>query len=147
MIELTGFLLIALTAMLAAPETPFGKLCHRELVKRPARKLAAFRSHHILYALILVPVMLSGGEFIAILGPEFFAAYAMELAIYIDAVVITLFASAYAHVRAFGARARQVLLEPFRRMRARAKRSAPPPMRDRRPANDDESEPARRIAA
>ena len=147
MIALTGFMFITLIALLATPNTPFGQLCHRELVERPARKLAAFRSHHILYALILVPVMLSGGEFIAILGPEFFAAYAMELAIYIDAIVITLLASAYAHVRAFGTRARQVLLEPFRRMRARTKRSAPPPMRERRPANDDESGPARRLAA
>ena len=146
-IALTGFMLIALAAMLAVPETPFGRLCHRELVERPARKLASFRSHHVLYALILIPVMLSGGEFIAVLGPEFFAAYAMELAIYIDAVVLTFVASAYARIREAFSHLRHLATRPFRGRRARTKRSAPRPMRQRRPANDDEREPAFAVAA
>ena len=146
-IALTGFMLIALAAMLAVPETPFGRLCHRELVERPARRLASFRSHHVLYALILIPVMLSGGEFIAILGPEFFAAYAMELAIYVDAVVLSVLASVYTRVRTALSHIRYLATRPLRTMRARRKRRAPRPMRQRRPANDDERQPAFALAA
>ena len=148
MIALTGFATIVLLAMLLAPATPFGRLCHEELVERPVRALSRFRSHHLLYAAILIPVMLSGAEFIALLGPEFFAAYAMELAIYLDAVVVSLAVSAYANVRAttqrFAALVQAVLA---RGPRSRSKRAASSRKPDRLPANDDEDRPARRLAA
>lgn len=139
MIALTGCLAIILIAMLLAPETPFARQCHRELVERPARALGRFRAHHLIYAIILIPVMLSGGEFIAILGPEFFAAYAMELAIYIDAVIVSLLASSLASAKAFATKARAMITRPFRGNRARTKRSRRKPCSERLPANDDDS--------
>ena len=128
--------------MLFAPDTPFAKLCHRELVERPVALLARFRSHHILYAAILLPVMFAGGEFIAILGPEFFAAYAMELAIYVDAVIAGLALSVWSQVKSFGERFRTLLAVLFRRSRRRAKRLGGRKLKAPRPANDDEDRPA-----
>ena len=138
MIALTGCLAVVLLALLLAPETPFARECHRAFVERPVRALSKFRVHHLIYAVILVPVMLSGGEFLALLGPEFFAAYAMELAIYIDAVVVSLLASAYASVRALPARARLLVNRLLRAGKPRSKRSPRLPQAERSPANDDD---------
>ncbi|RJY10078.1 hypothetical protein [Aurantiacibacter aquimixticola] len=145
MIAATGFMLCALIAMLAAGDTPIGRLFHEECVERPVAALARFRTHHILYAIILIPVMLSGGEFVALLGPEFFAAYALELAIYIDAVIVTALASACTQVRA----AAQKISPPVTRVlgRARRKRARLAPQQERRPANDDERDGSVAIAA
>lgn len=146
MIALTGFLACCLLAMLFFPQTDFGRLCHDALVRRPVAALSKFRSHHLVYAVILVPVLLSGSEFIALLGPEFFAAYAMELAIYIDAVAVSLLASAYASVRSFGARFVALVRLPLRRTRARRTRTQHGTRRGPQPANDDDG-PAVPLAA
>ncbi|GGD46459.1 hypothetical protein GRI62_09375 [Erythrobacter arachoides] len=135
MIAFTGFLLVVLIAMLAAPATSFAQMCHHELVERPVSALAKFRSHHLIYALILIPVVLSGSEFIAILGPEFFAAYAMELAIYCDAVIVTLAVSAWKQVKTVTSHVAMVMRLP--QARARRKRSAAA-CAVRTPANDDD---------
>ena len=148
MIALTGCLLVVLVAMLMVPDTEFAKLCHEQLVERPVRALSRFRSHHLLYTLILIPVMLSGAEFIALLGPEFFAAYAMELAIYLDAVIVSLALSAYTAVRSSAQRLRFALASLLgRKPRARARRSAAASRPERQAANDDEDRPAPRRAA
>lgn len=148
MIALTGFLAIVLIAMLLAPATDFARHCHRELVERPAARLRQFRSHHVLYALVLIPVMLAGGEFIAMLGPEFFTAYAMEIAIYLDAVIVTLALSAYAQIQAGASTLRAFLRRPLRqRARVRRKRRARLPQAKRGAANDDEDRPAFAVAA
>ena len=136
MIALTGFLAVVLLAMLAAPAPPFARLCHRELVERPIAALAKFRSHHLLYAVILVPVLLSGGEFVAILGPEFFAAYAMELAVYFDALIVTLALSVRAQAQVMVQHVRMRILQP--RGQARRRRSAPSVRVQRSSANDDD---------
>ena len=138
MIALTGCLAIILLALLLAPQMPFARQCHEELVERPATALSKLRSHHLLYALILIPVMLSGAEFIAILGPEFFATYAMELAIYADAVVVSLLANAQASIKAFANRMRAALRLPLRRVGIRSKRIERTPQSQRLPANDDD---------
>ncbi|WP_197920651.1 hypothetical protein [Aurantiacibacter sediminis] len=147
MIALTGCLAVILIALLLAPQTPFARLCHRQLVERPASALAKFRPHHIIYAVILIPVMLSGGEFIALLGPEFFAAYAMELAIYVDAVIVSVLASTAASIKAFAGSIRQRFNRLSSRKSARTKRAARKPQRDRMPANYDEHVPAMPMAA
>ncbi len=138
MIGFTGFLLCALIAMLLFPRTDFARLCHEQLVERPVFWLSRFRMHHLLYAIILVPVMLSGGEFLALLGPEFFAAYAMELAIYIDAVIFSLALSVWANIRSAGVAARELFSKPLRMARARRKRAAKSVRREPAPANDDD---------
>lgn len=147
MIAFTGFFAICLIAMLLFPLTGFGKLCHEELVERPASALSRFRSHHLLYAIVLIPVMLSGGEFIALLGPEFFAAYAMELAIYIDALALSLLASAYANLRAGFARFAAIIRLPLRRTKPRAARHTRGPRPHRKPVNDDDRPAPALIAA
>ncbi|KLE34977.1 hypothetical protein [Aurantiacibacter luteus] len=145
MIALTGFLLIVLVAMLAGKGTPFARLCHRELVERPVAALAKFRSHHLIYAVILVPVLLAGGEFIAILGPEFLAAYAMELAFYFDAMIVTLAVAAWKQVK--GAAGHVALLVRMPRARSRARRKRTASVRpSRRHANDDDPPDVRRVA-
>ena len=145
MIAVTGLLVVVLLAMLAAPATPFACLCHRELVERPIAALAKFRSHHLLYAVILVPVLLSGGEFVAILGPEFFAAYAMELAIYVDALIVTLALSAWAQAKTVVQHVRMRIMRP--RNRARRRRSATGVRARRASANDDDDPQPVRLAA
>lgn len=146
MIAFTGCLACCMLAMLFFPQTEFGRLCHHQLVERPVAALSRFRSHHIVYAVILVPVLTSGGEFIALLGPEFFAAYAMELAIYIDAVAMSLLASAYASIRGVVNRFAGILHRPLRRARSRQPRSSHGTRPDRRAANDDDW-PAAAMAA
>lgn len=144
MIALTGFLLIALIAMLLAPDTPFGRLCHCELVERPVAALRRFRTHHLIYAVILLPILFTGGEFIALLGPEFFAAYALELAIYFDAVAFTLVASALAQARGAWRQVRLVTRRvlPRARRRRRARLARP-----ERIASNDDDPPDARLAA
>ena len=119
MIAIFGFLTCALLAMFIAPQTPFARLCHRELVERPVAAISRFRSHHVLYAIILVPVMLSGGEFIAVLGADFFAAYALELAIYFDALAVSVALSIGARVRGAVHALRAVAGRPLARLHAR----------------------------
>ena len=140
MIAFTGFLLCVLIAMVLFPQTDFGRMCHEQLVERPASGLSRFRMHHLIYAIILIPVMLSGGEFLALLGPEFFAAYAMELAIYIDAVIVSLGLSVWANVRSAASRVRLFLSRPLRMARPRRKRCSTA-KRSKPPASNDDDRP------
>ena len=147
MIAFFGFAACVAVAMLFFPHTPFARLCHRELVERPVAALSRFRSHHILYAVILVPVLLSGGEFVAILGADFLAAYAMELAIYFDAMLISVGAAVLARIRHAAHVFRGMVLRRPRTNRPRGPRSKRRSTGGaRKPANDDEPRPAR-IAA
>ncbi|KLI62799.1 hypothetical protein [Aurantiacibacter marinus] len=138
MIVLTGFLLCALVAMLMFPQTDFARLCHQQLIDRPVFWLSRFRTHHLVYVIVLVPLMLSGGEFLALLGPEFFAAYAMELAIYIDAVIFGLAMSVWETVRSATSKVTHLLRRPLRIKSARRKRAASTNRTKSVPANDDD---------
>jgi len=146
MIAVTGFIAVALIAMLLAPQTEFGQLCHRQLVERPAHRLLNLQRKDILYGLILLGVMLGGGELAWLLGPEFMAAYAMDMAIYFDAVLVSYAATLAAKLRGARVAVLAAIGRPFRRSAPRRKRNASTPSAARKPANDDEPHPARLAA-
>ena len=143
MIAITGFLLCALVAMLLFADTDFGSLCHRELVERPVERLRNLRRVDLIFAIVLLAVGMSGGELFYLLGPEFFAAYAMDVALYFDVMLVAYAGAAVTRVRHASAAIRQAVsgLLPQRRARRRSPRQGTRPQRP--PANDDEDGPGK----
>jgi len=145
---LYGLLLALILVMRLAPDSPAGRALNRQMVEEPMRHLAAFERHHLLMAVILIGMMIGGGELALVMGPEFVTAYALDLAIYFDAIMV-------GYVLAAAARAKSAwrAIPPRWPRRARARRLAHRRRRSRvaaarrkSPANDDEPAPVRRAA-
>ena len=142
-IALTGFTACLIAVMVFARQSDAGRLLHRQLVERPLAALGKFRRHHLLYAVILPVLLLSGGEVALLLGPEFFAAYALELAVYLDAVIMTYALSAMSGMKGAAVRVGAIMA---RLPRARRKREKLALKSTRKPANDDDPAPLRLAA-
>lgn len=122
-----------------APDSAMGRLLNRFLVENPIAMMSKFRPHHLLYVAILIPLMMAGGDIIAIMGPEVVATYALDLAIYFDAIAVTLALSAGAGVRSGFAllanAGRRLLRRPEVSRKKRSQTTRPV---DRTPSNDDD---------
>src|SRR5688572_23104674 len=131
-----GFVLSLVLVLRLAPHSPAARLLHRQLVEAPLEQLAAFRSHHLLYAAILPLLMLGGWEIVMMAGSvDFLMIYAMDLAIYFDAVLVTYALAAFSMARNSlrytrlrlrkGGRVRRLVVARQRRRRAAAQKRPP----------------------
>jgi len=134
-----GLWLALMLVMRFAPHSWLGSVLNRQLVERPLQFAAGLERHHLIYFVIMSGMIIGGGEVIAILGPELVAAYALNSAIYFDAILVAYTLAAvsfarnalrYTRVRLHGGRRVRRLLAA-RRRRVRRVRTA------RAPANDD----------
>jgi hypothetical protein len=83
---ITGLLALSLLVMKLYPETPFAQLLHLWLVERPLKAAARLERKH----LILVAIILFSGPSLAAFGSaEIAMLYAVDLSLYVDAVVVT----------------------------------------------------------
>ena len=130
-----GFMLAITLVMWLAPGSSAGRALHRQLVEKPLDKLARFERHHLLYIVFLAAIMLGGGEIALLMGAEFMAAYAMEMALYFDAVIVSYAVAALAGLKRVGSGIRAILPRLPRARRKRDKAASRPPLK---PANDDE---------
>ncbi|HEX8193233.1 MAG TPA: hypothetical protein VF552_10060 [Allosphingosinicella sp.] len=139
---LTGFLAFAILVIRLFPETPFARALQLFLVEAPLAFAKRIERQH----LILLVLLLCMGQTLALLGSaELALAYAVDMSLYADAVIMTTFAAyaarfkaAWRHVRAATLRLVTRIARPRRRdvrTKAAARRPAPP-------SNDDEPAPA-----
>jgi hypothetical protein len=140
-----GLCLALFLVMRYAPSTRLGAWLNRHLVAAPLARLADMKRHRLIYIVLLVAMMLAGGEMILLLGPEVLATYA----VYLDAFLVTYALTAAAMARNSlrytrlrvrkGGRVRGLLTGRRRRQR--------PAERVRPSANDDDGPVALPLAA
>jgi cadmium resistance protein CadD (predicted permease) len=142
MAMLLGFIAAITLVMWLAPGSEAGRALNRQLVERPLEALSDIKRHHLIFFVIIFGFAIGGGEAIALLGPEFVTAYALDLAIFIDAVMVTYALTAVAAAKGGGGRLKDVVVRAARRVRPRSKRTTR--RADTRPksANDDDPAPA-----
>ena len=124
------------------PELPLSRALHRILVELPIMWSAKLERHHLICLVILCALMFSSALSGAILGSaELAFAYALDVSLYVDALIATSAVAATTNLkaaaRALRSRLRRVLpaIAPDRRAKARSKRSKARRAR-KVPAND-----------
>ena len=142
MIAFLGFMAAVTLVLWLAPESAAGRALHRQLVARPLEALGRLERHHLILVVIMSGFMLSGGEMLMLAGPELVGAFALDLAIYLDAVLVTYAVSALSAARRSGGWLKFALTRMVQAARPRAKRSARPVGPKRKPSNDDDPGPA-----
>ena len=83
-----GLLLALALFMRFGPDIPFRRMLNRHLVERPVALLLAHKRYQYLTVIIAATMLLLGGELVLLFGPELMLAYAADVALYIDVVVI-----------------------------------------------------------
>ena len=91
----TGFLALLILMMKLWPATPAGRCLHRAFVEIPLELAGLAERRH----LILIGLLMFGGQLVVVLGPELAFAYAMDLSLYGEAVIATALATAAVRVR------------------------------------------------
>jgi hypothetical protein len=119
---LAGFLGLAILVLRLWPETPFARVLHRGLVEAPLALAERLERQHLI---LVVVVLLCGGQAMALLGPEVAMIYAADVSLYAEAVIAASVATAVARMRFVwhkftGLRARELRLG---QSRPRARRS------------------------
>lgn len=92
---LTGFLGLVVLTIKLWPATPLGQCLHRAFVELPLELADRVERRH----LILVGLLMFGGQLVMLLGPQLAVVYALELSIYGEAVIATTLATAVIRVR------------------------------------------------
>jgi len=134
---LTGFFAISILIMAFFPKTPLARSLHRWLVEWPLDMAARMQRRHVLLILIL----LCAGQAIAMIGgTELAIAYAADMSIYADVVLLGYLASATTRLRSGWWIIRSTVTRAVaplcgRKPRSRRKRCAAP--RRESAANDD----------
>ncbi len=145
MVMFLGFMAAITLVMWLAPESAAGKALNEQLVKKPLAALSDLSLKQVIFWAIMANLIagaaFGGGEAFLLLGPEAVTGIAMDMAIYLDAVIVTYALSALAAAR----RSMRFMLLPatsiLRRIRSRRKRTAARKP-ERKPSNDDEPHPA-----
>ena len=145
-LSLCGLMLALVLVMRLAPQSLLARLLHRQLVELPLRWLAGLERHQLIFVLIMTAFAAGGVEAIAVLGPEMVAGYAIDLAIYLDALAVTYALAALAQLRA-AARAVRWRLKRLAMKVARRRRRAQRRVRSRPQAANDDEDDARPLAA
>jgi hypothetical protein len=87
MIELLIVFAGMMSVMYFWPETASARFLHKHLVERPVQCLATKTHLDALYYIVLIAVILSAGEAVAVLGStDMLLLYAWDITLYIDAV-------------------------------------------------------------
>ena len=147
MVALLGFMVAITLVLWLAPGSEAGRALNRQLVERPLEALSDIKRHHLIFFVVIAGFAIGGGEAMALVGPEVVAAYALDLAIYLDAVMVTYALSAVAMARSGGGWLKTVVMRSARRMHPRRKRPTRRPAGASESANDDDPAPAIRCAA
>jgi len=136
------FLAGLLAVMLFAPDTDAARWLHRATVQAPLDLLARLERKHILF---LIVGLFAVQAYAAVLPAELAIALAWDMTAYVDAMIATWALSTFARfnsMKAWAAVRVAALLAPFRRLRARTRRSRPVRPEARKPAaNDDDPWP------
>jgi len=138
MTVILGFSLCVLLVLLVIPDSQLGRMLHRQLVDRPLEALANIKRHHLIFFVIMTGFAVAGGEAFAIVGPEVASAFALDLAIYLDAVMVTYALSAAAMAKRGSGWLKYAVIRSVRRMRPRRKRTTRTAVKSRKSANDDD---------
>lgn len=126
-------MVIAMVFMRFGPDIEFRRTLNHFFVERLATFLSGKKRHDWLFFALVVPVFALGGEMVAILGPEFMLAYAADLALYLDLMVVGAATSALARIRNAAYSARRAVTSTASKIQSalpganRAKRSARKP--------------------
>lgn len=133
------FLAGLIAVMLFARDTDAARWLHRATVEEPLRLLERLERKHILF---LIVGLFAIQAYAAVLPAELAIALAWDMTAYVDAMIATWALSTFARfrsVKALAAVRMAALLAPFRRLRARARRSRPiRPDARKSAANDDD---------
>ncbi|HWT42438.1 MAG TPA: hypothetical protein VN152_07305 [Sphingopyxis sp.] len=135
------FLAGLIAVMLFARDTDAARWMHRAMVEEPLRLFERLERKHILF---LIVGLFAIQAYAAVLPAELAVALAWDMTAYVDAMIATWALSTFARIRsmkAWVAVRMAVLLSPFRRFRARARRIRPLRPDMRKPANDDDPWP------
>lgn len=84
-----GLMALCLALMLAFPDTPTARWLHEVLVQRPLEWVSKLKRRDVIFLFVMIVLMLSAGEFIAIFGAAELFAIGANLSLFIDAVVVT----------------------------------------------------------
>ncbi|WP_120717874.1 hypothetical protein [Tsuneonella amylolytica] len=134
-----AMMLGAVLLMRTAPNLPVSRALHDLLAVRPAAWILRRSRIEMMAWAIATGILLLGGEYVLVLGgPHAVMAFAVDLAVYVDAFVAVTTLAAAARVQAG---TRWLGLRKGRGARPRTKRSASRKT-SRRPANDEEDRPA-----
>ena len=141
-----GILLATMCVMRFFPDSSAGRMLNRWLVEIPLQRAAQLERHHLIFALVMIGLMLAGGEVIAVLGPDFAVVYALDVSLYIDFLVVAVTLASVARTKS-GVAALRVGLTSLgarlRRVFGRRRVRDVPAKRDKAPsANDDDPAPA-----
>ena len=142
MVAFLGFMAAITLVLWLAPGSEAGRALHRQLVERPLEALSDIKRHHVIFFVIMAGFTIAGGEAMAILGPEVVSAFALDLAIYFDAVMVTYALSAVAMAKRSGGWFSQALTRFVRRTCPRSKRATRSASGPPKSANDDDPAPA-----
>ncbi|HEV7313781.1 hypothetical protein [Sphingopyxis sp.] len=140
------FLAGLIGVMLFARDTDAARWMHRAMVEEPLRLFERLERKHILF---LIVGLFAIQAYAAVLPAELAVALAWDMTAYVDAMIATWALSTFARIRsmkAWVAVRMAVLLSPFRRFRARARRIRPLRPDMRKPANDDDPWPVQAAA-
>ena len=134
-----AMMLGAVLLMHTAPNLPVSRALHDLLAVRPAAWILRRDRIEVMAWAIAAGILLLGGEYVLVLGgPQAVMAFAVDLAVYVDAFIAVTTLAAVARVQAG---ARWLGLGKARGARPRTKRTVNRKM-SRRPANDEEDRPA-----
>ena len=95
-----GILLALALFMRFGPDIAFRGMLNRHLVERPLEILLARKRHQYLFILIASVMLLISGEALLLFGPELMLAYAADLALYVDVVVIAAASASWSRTHA-----------------------------------------------
>jgi len=144
---LCALMLALVLVMRLAPQSPAARVLQRQLVELPLRWLAGLERHQLIFVLIMAGFAAGGVEMIALLGPELVTAYAVDLAIYLDALAVTYLVVTVARLRAAARAVRWHLKRLGVSRGIRRRRRAQRRGRNRPPAANDDEDDARPLAA
>ena len=83
-----------------APDIPLSRSLHRWVVEEPVRQLSEFDRTKLIFLIIVLALLVAGAETIVMLGSaELAMAFAWQVALYTDAMLVTLTAAALARAR------------------------------------------------
>ena len=130
---------LAVLIMKLWPKTPVARWLHGGLVELPLELVGRTDRKY----LILVGLIMFGGQFVLILGPELAMIYAMNLSLYGEALIATTFASAVVRVRYVCLKSKRLIasagrVSSFIRTRPRPRRTRGVTLCRKTPANDDD---------
>lgn len=145
---LAGALAVAILIARLFPETPTGKWLHVHFVEIPLRAASGVERKYVIFALL---VLIAGPTIAAAAPVDLALIYALDVSLYIDAVIVVGTAAAFSRCRsawaAFKMRTSTILRTVRNARPPSARRRATKAQAQRLPSNDDDAAPGTWAAA